>query len=138
MKDTIKIAGVTFSNPDGTNRQTILRNLGLGWKTAKLKQAIYDGKRAVEVYCSGHLIGYVPKTQLSNPLSNSNELTLLIEYYPGKSVDDVGVWHGTLSTRETPSCREYAYMKKLCKDAKLPMPAYDKRAYQCYWAIVKA
>ena len=38
MKNTIKVAGVTFSNDNGVNRQKIIAVLGAGWKTAKLKQ----------------------------------------------------------------------------------------------------
>ena len=137
MKNTIRVAGVTFSNPDGRNRQEIIRNLGIGWKTVKLKQTTFDCERAVEVRCSGHLIGYIPKTQLGNPLSHEEELTARIEYYSGKSVDDTGKWCVILSARDVPSSKEYAYMKQLCRAAKLPMPAYDKRAYASYWAIVK-
>lgn len=138
MKNTIRVAGVTFANEDGRNRQEIIRNLGTGWKTAKLKQTKFDGERAVEVRISGHLVGYVPKTQLSNPLSYKGELTALVEYYPGKLVDDTGKWHITLFERATPSAKEYAYMKKLCAEAKRPMPAYDSRAYASYWAVVKS
>lgn len=138
MKDTIKVAGVTFNNPDGTNRQDIIRSLGLGWKTAKLKQTTFDDERAVEVRISGKLIGYVPRTMLSNPLTELDELTALVEYYPGKKISDTGKWHVTLSKRIVPSSKEYAYMKKLCLNAKMPMPAYDRRAYASYWAVVKA
>ena len=138
MKSTIKVAGVTFNNPDGRDRQSIIRNLGTGWKTAKLKQTTFEGERAVEVRISGHLVGYIPKTQLGNPMSTADELTALVEYYPGKHVNDTGKWHVTLSERIVPSRQEYAYMKKLCRDAKLPMPAYDRRAYAQYWAVVKA
>lgn len=138
MKNTIKVAGVTFANPDGRNRQAIIRNLGLGWKTVKLKQVTFENERAVEVYCGKQLIGYIPKAQLGNPLSYEKELTAIIEYYPGKHVDDIGKWHVTLSARETPSAKEYAYMRKLCRAANLPMPAYDRRAYASYWTVVKA
>ena len=131
MKATIKVAGVTFANENGQNRQEIIANLGLGWKTAKLKQVVFEGERAVEVRIGNHLIGYVPKTQLGNPLSYETEVTALVEYYKDK-------WYVTLSAREVPSSKEYAYMKKLCLDAKRPMPAYDRRAYAQYWAVVKA
>ena len=138
MKSTIKVAGVTFTNNDGTNRQDIIRNLGTGWKTAKLKQTMFENERAVEVRINGQLIGFIPKTQLGNPLSHETELTAYVEYYPGKSVDASGKWYVTLSERAVPSSAEYAYMKKLCLKAGRPMPAYDKRAYAQYWAVVKA
>jgi len=138
MKNTIRVAGVTFSNPDGTNRQDILKGLGIGWKTAKLKQTTFEGERAVEVRINGHLVGYVPRTQLSNPLSSMTELTAMVEYYPAKKANGDGKWYVTLSERIRPSSAEYGLMKKLCAEAKLPMPAYDTRAYAGYWAVVKA
>ena len=138
MKSTIKVAGTTFVNKDGVNRQDIIHNLGTGWKTAKLKQTTYDGKRAVEVRIAGQLIGYVPKTQLGNPLSHESELTAFVDYYPPKNINDDGKWYVVLSERSVPSSAEYAYMKKLCIKAGRPMPAYDKRAYASYWAVVKA
>lgn len=137
MKSTIKVAGVTFANENGANRQDIIRAIGAGWKTAKLKQVVFEGERAVEVRIDGHLVGYVPKVQLTNPLSYERELTALVERY-SKTPDDIGKWHITLSAREVPSSKEYAYMKKLCRDAGFAMPAYDRRAYANYWCLVKA
>lgn len=131
MKNSIKIAGVTFANPDGENRQDILKSLGLGWKTARLKQTTFEGERAVEIRISGKLVGYVPKNQLSNPLSYENELTVFIGICNHK-------YYGIATPRETPSSAEYALMKKLCIKAGIAMPAYDKRAYAQYWAVVKA
>ena len=78
MKNTIKVAGVTFSNDNGVNRQKIIAVLGAGWKTAKLKQVTFNGERAVEVRIDGLLVGYVPKTQFKNPMSNERELTAFI------------------------------------------------------------
>lgn len=131
MKNSIKVAGVTFNNNDGQSRQEILSGLGIGFKTAKLKQTEFEGERAVEVRIGGKLVGYIPRNQLGNPLSYKGELTAFVDIYKDK-------FHVVLTERETPSSKEYAYMKKLCLDAKLPMPAYDKRAYTQYWAVVKA
>lgn len=136
MDDHIKVAGVTFDNPDGESRQTILRKLGFGYRYAILKQTTFDGERAVEVRISGKLIGYVPKTQLGNPLSHEEELTALVSCY--SKGDGKDKYYVTLSAREVPTSKEYAYMKKCCLAAKKPMPAYDKRAYAQYWAVVKA
>lgn len=135
MKDSIKVAGVTFANENGENRQEIIASLGLGFKTAKLKHTTFEGERAVEVRIGGKLIGYVPRTQLSNPLSYADELTALVSVYSGPSTDK---YYVVLTERQTPSAKEYAYMKKCCLAAKRPMPAYDRRAYAQYWAVVKA
>ena len=131
MKNTIKVAGVTFNNDNGESRQEILKNIGIGWKTARLKQTTFDGERAVEIRVGGKLIGYVPKTQLNNPLSTAEELTAFIGVCKHK-------YYAVLSEREAPSGAEYAYMKKLCLAAKKIMPAYDRRAYAQYWATIKA
>ncbi len=131
MKDSIKVAGVTFANPDGTSRQELLASLGRGFRTAKLKQTTYDGERAVEVRINGKFIGYVPKTQLTNPLSFEQELTAYIDIYKNK-------FFAVLSARVRPSSKEYVTMKTLCAKAGKPMPAYDRRAYAQYWATVNA
>lgn len=138
MKNTIKVAGVTFNNDNGVNRQKILANLGAGWFTAKLKQVTFEGERAVEVRINNTLIGYIPKTQLGNPMSHMPELTAVVDFYPTLDEKSNGKWYVTLSERVRPSSKEYAYMKKLCLEAKKPMPAYDSRAYASYWATVKA
>ena len=131
MIKSIKVAGVTFNNDNGESRQEILKGFGIGWKTVRLKQTVYNGERAVEVRVNGKLVGYVPKTQLTNPMSRADELTGFIGVCKHK-------YYMVLTEREIPSSAEYAYMKKLCLNAKKPMPAYDRRAYAQYWATVKA
>lgn len=134
MKDSIKVAGVTFDNPNGINRQTIIANIGKGWRTARLRQTTFEGNRAVEVRIDGLLVGYVPRTMLGNPLSNAKELTAYVDFYGDKS----GKWFITLYERIAPSGKQYAYMKKLCLETKRTMPAYDERAYAAYFATIKA
>lgn len=72
---TIKIAGVTFSNPDGSRRQTILRRCK--WHdepyahtedevNLEFRPTEFEGAPAVEIWiedddCEFHQIGYVPK-----------------------------------------------------------------------------
>ncbi len=131
MKDSLKVAGVTFANPDGTNRQNIIKAIGVGFKTAKLRQTVFNGERAVEVRIGGALVGYVSKTQLTNPMSFEKELTAFVDYSHSK-------YHIQLTMREKPSGAEYAAMKALCLKAGKPMPAYDHRAYMQYWAAAKA
>lgn len=36
MKNTIKVAGVTFSNDNGVNRQKIIAVLGAGWNFVRI------------------------------------------------------------------------------------------------------
>lgn len=138
MKATLKVTGLSLINPDGQNRQNILHAVGTGWHTARLKPATCDGERIVNVYIAGYLVGTVSKRQLGNPLASARELTALVEFNPGANLTSAGAWHVTLSERQTPSSSEYAYMKKLCTIANRTMPAYDKRAYACYWSVVNA
>lgn len=131
MKNSIKVAGVTFNNEDGTSRQELLALIGRGFRTAKLKQTEYEGERAVEVRINGKMVGYVPRTQLTNPLSFEQELTAYVDIYKNKFFVE-------LTPRVRPSSKEYVTMKTLCAKAGKPMPAYDRRAYAQYWATVNA
>jgi len=124
MNNCIKVAGVTFNNPDGESRQTILRNLGFGYHYAILKQTTYDGERAVEVWSDSKFIGYVPKTQLTSPLSYENLLLVQILYYEEKNI-----YYAELSELQQPSEAEIAQMKLFCQTNKLAMPPMDRRAF---------
>ncbi len=130
MKDSLKVAGVTFANDNGEKRQDILANIGIGWKTARLKQTVFDGERAVEVRIGSKMIGYVAKNQLSNELSHETELTCFIGVCKHK-------YYAVLMPREIPTGKEYAYMKKLCLESKTAMPAYDRRAYAVYFSSLR-
>lgn len=125
MDDYIKVAGVTFDNPDGESRQTILRKLGFGYRYAILKQTTYDGERAVEVWTDSKFIGYVPKAQLDNALSYASILLVQILYYEEKNI-----FCAELSELQTPSDAEIAQMKLFCRNNKLAMPPMDKRAFK--------
>ena len=84
--DGIKVAGVTFCNNDGQSRQEILKQIGFGWATAYLKQTVYNGERAVEVWIEEKQIGYIPKTALNNKLSYYDSLSALILYFEEKDI----------------------------------------------------
>lgn len=129
----IKVAGVTFNNPDGTSRQKILSSF-VGWRTAKLHETVFtpengEPERAVEVCINGNLIGYIPRAQLDNPMSYQSELTVLVSMYKDK-------YYAVLYPRIVPSSKEYATMKRICTQLHRPMPAYDRRAYMSYWAVL--
>lgn len=136
MKKSMKVAGVTFNNSDGTSRQKLLASLGEGWHKATLKHVVFDGKPAIEVRINKLFVGYVPRTQLTNPLANYRELTARIDYYA--SVDDTkpGTWYAVLYEQSRPTSQQYAAMKAKCLETGIPMPAYDTRAYSAYWSVV--
>ena len=67
---TFHVAGVTFDNEDGTNRQKILRALRFGdepyaapsgLNDVQIIDTFYDGELAYEVHVNDYQIGYVPK-----------------------------------------------------------------------------
>lgn len=87
-----KVAGVTFCNPDGESRQKILDNLGFGWKTAVLKQTVFEGERAVEVWIEGKQVGYIPKANLSCEFSYRDELKALVLYFPEQDINFVELY----------------------------------------------
>ncbi len=126
MKNKMKVAGVTFCNNNGVSRQEILKAIGIGFKTAKLRQTVFEGERAVEVRIGGLLIGYIKKMQLSNQLSYERELTAYIGCMNNK-------YYCELTERERPSSVEYQAMKAFCYQNSMPMPAYDRRAYVVFY-----
>lgn len=87
---TIKIAGVTFSNPDGSRRQTILRRCK--WHdepyahtedevNLEFRPTEFEGAPAVEIWieddnCEFHQIGYVPREYAAFFVSS-------MDYYDG-------------------------------------------------------
>ena len=125
----IKVAGVTFTNTDGGSRQEILKMLDCGFHTARLKQTTYDNERAVEVWIGKKMIGYIPKKELDNPLSYEKEMTAYIKACKQNYIV-------ALSEQQAPTKAQYAYMKKLCANSR--MPAYDRRAYALYFSEHKA
>lgn len=136
MKEKINVAGVTFTNTNGTIRQNILKSMSATFQTARLKTVDFvndkgQTEKAIEVYISGYQVGYIPKNQLNNPLAEQTELTAFIAYCKGK-------YYCELTARQVPSAKEYAYMKHICIKSKKTMPAYDTRAYALAWATVKA
>ena len=72
---TFRVAGVTFKNDDGKSRQDILRHMKFGdppWAddpddlVGELVETTFDGEPAIEVYVNGHLVGHVPKAQITS------------------------------------------------------------------------
>lgn len=71
---TFHVAGVTFDNEDGTNRQDILRAIRFGdepyaapsgFNDVQIIDTFYDGELAYEVHVNDYQIGYVPKSKIS-------------------------------------------------------------------------
>ena len=71
---SVRVAGVTFDNEDGTSRQDILRHLRFGdspWAddpddlVATLEETTFDGALAFAVLVNGYQVGFVPKASVS-------------------------------------------------------------------------
>lgn len=88
----MRVAGVTFPNPDGESRQEILKNIGFGFFTANLVQTTFENERAVEVWIQGKQVGYVPRADLDNPMSYKQTLKAQILFFDAK-----GIYHVDLS-----------------------------------------
>lgn len=130
MNEYIKVAGVTFPNDDGESRQTILKNIGFGFHYALLNQTTYDNERAVEIWCDGKMVGYIPKIELTNPLSYAEILILQVLYFEEK-----GIYCAELSERQEPTDEETKRVIEICNEKKLKMPiVVDKRAYAFFAA----
>ena len=67
---TIRIAGVTFNNDDGTSRQKILAEcLTNGKNKAKFIKYNFDGEKAIRVITEYGVIGNIPREEVQNVLS---------------------------------------------------------------------
>jgi len=70
---SFRVAGTTFSNEDGENRQDILRHLKFGdapWADdpedllATFEETSIDGRQAFAVLVNGYQVGFVPKSMV--------------------------------------------------------------------------
>lgn len=140
MKNMIKVAGVTFTNEDGTSRQEILAGLvgTTGIITVDLQQTTWHNDETNEdeyaIKCIEHntrkVIGWIPKTELDNDILSS-QMTGFIRYYHNK-------YSVQLDTIKRPSQKQYHAVKALCAKQGRPMVAYDVRAYAYVFEMARA
>ena len=100
---TFRVAGTTFSNPDGTSRQTILRHMKFGDEPyahgqdpldVTISPVTYEGEPAFEVHINNYMIGYVPKKDIEkmNAISEANDCTIKhVAIIGGGSSEDGGL-----------------------------------------------
>ena len=131
----LRVAGVTFNNLDGQSRQTILRDIcGFGYHYALLRQTIYNDERAVEVWINSKMIGYVPKSELNNPMSYEQILIAQI----GENQDDHVCW-AMLSPIIPPSDKDIAVINSFCMERNIDPPIVkDLRAYRLFMIDAQA
>lgn len=76
----IKVAGVTFENEDGTDRQEILEDLESkigGEITLNLQPDTYEGEPCIKVLADGQQVGYIPKRLVSYVMENFDRISEL-------------------------------------------------------------
>jgi len=76
---SFRVAGVTFKNPDGTDRQRTLAsfyrsNGGSGSGAGRLSRYTYQGSPAIYVLLNNKVIGNIPADDVSSVLSIYNEI----------------------------------------------------------------
>lgn len=125
----IKIAGVTFTNPDGESRQDILKSLGIGYHDATVKQTIFENERAVEVWCNDKQVGYIPKINLDDPFIYENRTAVLQICFN----EDLGIYHGILSRYDV--CEKFSDLIEInefiLQNPDFPTKLlYNKRSYE--------
>lgn len=124
---TMKVAGVSFDNDDGTSRQQILSTMAKregGYAIVDLIETTFDGERAVKIidHNSKGCIGWVPKDNLEDNPTFPASVTAKIQCYKG-------TYFATISETVVPSAKQYYAAKCICKNNNIMMPAYDSRAY---------
>ena len=76
----IKVAGVTFENDDGTDRQEILEELESkigGDIDLGLQPDTYEGEPCIMVFADGQQVGYIPKRLVSYVMENFDRISEL-------------------------------------------------------------
>jgi hypothetical protein len=76
-------------------------------------------------------LGVIPRTHLFSEIANVRQLTGIVRYC---KPDDT--WYCELSQVQQPDSEIYADMKRYCEIHKIPMPAYDVRAYSAFLKTV--
>jgi hypothetical protein len=124
----MKLNGVTFNNEDGKNRQDVLREISYreaGISIVNVVETKFEGERAVQVFDSitNQCIGWIPKDELAANPSFPETMTVRVQQYKGIMFADI-------MPTITPSSKQYFAVKRICKERRIPMPAYDARAYK--------
>lgn len=88
-----RLAGVTYKNDDGTNRQDLLKEVLVsdGQGDTAVEDYEYNGKPAVRLLYDGHILGHVPQTVVPEFLKIIDEIdsvNLDIQTFTPKDADD--------------------------------------------------
>lgn len=137
----LKLAGVTFNNQDGTNRQGILAEFKaknhdiIGCIVKKVNYTDAEGKDSLALAIfektTKQQIGFIPKENIPELLkTKTTELTGFIGYNAkGKC------YYVELSPIVPPTRNQYRHVSRLCAENGIQAPAYDMRAYKRWFGM---
>ena len=139
---TMTVAGVTFANEDGTNRQGILAGLVgagkdiIGIRLVKQNYTDANNKTTLALGCiertTGKQVGFIHNADIAEMLEKGiTELTGFIGYNQKGHCYFI-----ELSEVKAPSKNQYIMVKNTCARAGIEMPTYDVRAYKRWFANV--
>lgn len=103
----IRVAGVTFRNDDGTDRQQLLRKIKFGDAPFQdndnldvlLDSYLYKGDPAIRVMVNGYQIGNVPKEQVAEvqqAMTKPGTRITVFDVVGGGKIDDEQINYGAL------------------------------------------
>ena len=91
------VAGVTFKNDDGSERQMILKNFydnrGYTRKNVELKKYKYKDEDAIAIYAKGQMIGNVPREHISKIIENWDTYKI---YHFRVKLSSKGIYYSTI------------------------------------------
>lgn len=104
IEETFRVAGVTFSNEDGENRQIILEKLFNQYGkhepiSAYLESYLYNGDPAFYVFADGHCIGNIPKEEVSHISDAFPDIEDAIVYVSRFEPEGEIIYYATVSVR---------------------------------------
>ena len=126
-----KIAGVTFDNEDGTKRQDLLKNLYDHFLdqpfVVQANHTTYENEPAIQLISNGHIIGWIPKTDVDKIPANSINMVC---YLNKSDIDGKTIYFGSVRPAEAPSAKQYAIVMRKYRSHKITkLPIYDKYIY---------
>ena len=138
MENAMTVAGVTFANPDGTQRQDILKHFGNEcFITVNLIKQTFSNAKTGEnepaIACiekvTKQQLGFISRNDLNRPeVTNVRQLTGQVRCFQNEN--NQTTFYCEIAPVQAPDSEMYANMKKLCAANNLTLPAYDVRAYE--------
>lgn len=129
------VAGVSFSNEDGTERQQAIKDICHGDTKneyrfiATLRPATYTDpstnvtENAIAVYAGYVQIGFIPRDSIEQ-MRGIESVVAIASYYGVAEKYTVNLYE-----HETPSAKQYSYVKRICNENNWRLPLYTRQEY---------